>query len=678
MNEPADKPQLPRSAAGALIAAALATVVLLAVGRHDYPDLHTILDTGMCLLSAVLALVLWDMGGRLGQPFPRWLALSFAAASLLELVHVMVTVEWFGVLAPIAEAQGFLRPSTWPPAALALPIGVGGSLWLLGRGADSVLKPACVLIAVGAALFAAYQWLPTYTAPTLLGITRPQLIPTPLLWASIGVAAWRRRAADRLLGPLAIMAAVLVVAHVAMLYSQAPHDTEAMVAHLGKVAGYLTLLLFLMQVTSRDMLDRIRAEQELERLRRSQEQVYRSVVESALDAFILMDEDGRILEWNPQAEATFGWRRAEAIGLRVAETVIPAAQRAAHQSGLQHFLATGEGSVLRKRIEITASRRDGSSLPVELVITPIRVDERWVFSGFLRDISERQRAEAALRESEQRFRAIVDANIVGVLFWGADGEIADANDAYLALTGYTRDDLASGAVNWRRITPPEQLPLDERALDEIRATGRCTPYEKILLRKDGRPLSVLVGAGALAGVATHGVAFVADLSQLKLAEAQLHQAQKMESVGQLTGGVAHDFNNLLTVVIGSLDLALGRVPSDQRPTIASALKAAERGAGLVGQLLAFSRRQTLIPESLDFNRLAAGMEDLLRRTLGEDIEIEMRHARDLWPALADKGQVENALLNLAINARDAMPAGGKLTIETGNVRLDEDYAAHNK
>jgi PAS domain S-box-containing protein len=406
-------------------------------------------------------------------------------------------------------------------------------------------------------------------------------------------------------------------------------------------------------------------------------QIYRAIVETSLDAFILMDEEGRILEWNPQAEAILGWPRAEAIGLRVADTIIPMAQRADHARGLAHFLATGEHKLLGRRIEVDAQRHDGTLIPVELIITPIRTNEGWRFSGFLRDISERKRAEQALREGEQRFRRIVDSNIVGMLFWGADGGITEANDAYLAVTGYTREDLAAGRLNWRHITPPEQLYLDELALKEIATRGRCDPYEKILIRKDGRPMPILIGAAGLEGGANRGVAFVADLSQLKQAEALLHQAQKMESVGQLTGGVAHDFNNLLTIIIGNLDSILKQVPAEVQPVIERSLDAAERGARLVAQLLAFSRQQTLIPESLDLNRLVAGMEELLRRTLGETIDIELKLPPTLWPAAADRGKVESALLNLVINARDAMPQGGKLTIETGNIHLDDDYAAHN-
>jgi PAS domain S-box-containing protein len=319
MNESADRLSLPYLAPGALVAFGLAGGLLLAVGRRDYPDLHTILDTGMCLLSGVLALVLWDMGGRIGQAFPRWLAISFAVTSLLEFVHVIVTIEWFGILAPIADAESFLRPSTWPAAALVLPVGVGGPIWLLRRGAGGVWKYALALVVVGAALFAAFRWLPTYTPPGPLGITRPALIPVPALWAIVGLAAWQWRAADRLLRPLTAVAAVLFLAHVSMLYSRSPHDTQSMVAHLGKIAAYLVLLLSLMQMASLDMLERIRAERELARLnkdleRRVRERTqelelsehrYRNVVELIQEA-IWIHRDGTILFANPAAARLFG------------------------------------------------------------------------------------------------------------------------------------------------------------------------------------------------------------------------------------------------------------------------------------------------------------------------------------------------------------------------------------
>ena len=167
-----------------------------------------------------------------------------------------------------------------------------------------------------------------------------------------------------------------------------------------------------------------------------------------------------------------------------------------------------------------------------------------------------------------------------------------------------------------------------------------------------------------------------DITEKKAIEDQLRQAQKMEAVGQLTGGVAHDFNNLLTVIMGNLE-HLERILPPTQPSqriIAAALRAASRAAILTHRLLAFSRRQPLVPEVLSVNKLVAGMSDLMRRTLGEAIFIETVLAGGLWPTLADSNQLENALINLAINARDAMPDGGKLTIETANTHLDEAYA----
>jgi len=167
-----------------------------------------------------------------------------------------------------------------------------------------------------------------------------------------------------------------------------------------------------------------------------------------------------------------------------------------------------------------------------------------------------------------------------------------------------------------------------------------------------------------------------DITEKKAAEEQLRQAQKMEAVGQLTGGVAHDFNNLLTVIMGNLD-HLDRILPPAQSTqriIAAALRGASRAAMLTHRLLAFSRRQPLMPAVLSANKLVAGISELLRRTLGESILIETVLAGGLWPTLADGNQLENALINLAINARDAMPEGGKLTIETANTHLDEAYA----
>ncbi|MFL5046727.1 MAG: ATP-binding protein, partial [Xanthobacteraceae bacterium] len=168
------------------------------------------------------------------------------------------------------------------------------------------------------------------------------------------------------------------------------------------------------------------------------------------------------------------------------------------------------------------------------------------------------------------------------------------------------------------------------------------------------------------------------VTELKHAEIQLAHAQKMDAIGQLTGGVAHDFNNLLTAILLNADVLADRMSDDKlRPLAEATRMAAERGADLTKRLLAFGRRQTLEPRPTDVNGLVAGMEQLMRRTLGEHIAIDIRAAPDLWPATVDPGQLEAAVVNLALNARDAMPQGGRITIETGNVEIDEGYAALN-
>ena len=251
---------------GALTVFGLLATVLLASDHRNYPQLHTILDTSMTLLTGVLALLLWDMGTRITSQFARLLAIGFAITCLADSIHVLLTVDWFGPLASLADMQHLLRPATWPPAAHLLPLGVAGAIWLMHTDRAYTFAFTAAMFVMAAILVAAFYFLPAYTSPGPFDITRPTLIVVPLLWAVVGVLCYRLHPADRVLGPLGLMAAVLLFSNVAMLYSRAPHDTEAMVAHLGRVAGSLVLLLALMQMAAFDMLDRVRAEERLARL----------------------------------------------------------------------------------------------------------------------------------------------------------------------------------------------------------------------------------------------------------------------------------------------------------------------------------------------------------------------------------------------------------------------------
>jgi signal transduction histidine kinase len=196
-------------------------------------------------------------------------------------------------------------------------------------------------------------------------------------------------------------------------------------------------------------------------------------------------------------------------------------------------------------------------------------------------------------------------------------------------------------------------------------------------RKDGREIDLLISGAPLRradGSINGAVGTWLDVTEQRAVERQLRHAQRMEAVGQLTGGVAHDFNNLLAIVIGTLDLLLQQLPADGEPQelVNQAIEAAERGAALTRRLLAFARQQTLRPVATGINALIAGMQPLLQRAVGEPIVITLQAQADLWPARVDPGQLEHAILNLAVNARDAMPQGGTLAIATFNTVIEPD------
>ncbi len=416
-----------------------------------------------------------------------------------------------------------------------------------------------------------------------------------------------------------------------------------------------------------------RAQIEAELLQRS-ERRFRALVQNASDVIGVIDRGGRITYEISPVDRIPGYR-PEALADKPFLELVAAGDRERAATLLDAVWS--EPGATRKT-ELDLSITDGPVRHFDVTLTNLSAEP--AIAGVvanLRDITDRRQAETARGESENRYRQVVDLIQAG--FWiHLDGKIVFANPYAVGMFGAKSLDELVGRDSISLVHPDDQPLARERTRRMLEGHGSAPLAELRMVRLDGRAITAEVQALALRHEGKiHIMATGRDVTAQREAEAQLHQAQKMEAVGQLTGGVAHDFNNLLTVVIGNLDLVTERVDGTLRPVLESALQAAERGAALVHRLLAFSRRQALNPQEIDVNGLVAGAEELLRRTLGDDIEIEMKLRSGMWPAFADKGQVENALLNLAINARDAMPTGGKLTIETANVHLDEDYAARN-
>jgi PAS domain S-box-containing protein len=291
-----------------------------------------------------------------------------------------------------------------------------------------------------------------------------------------------------------------------------------------------------------------------------------------------------------------------------------------------------------------------------------------------------EREALALRASEERFRSLYRDTPLPLHSVDADDKLIEVSDQWLELLGYARDEvigrpmeafMTEESAHRRRIGQPTLL-----------AGGEIRDAEFQFASKTGETIDVLLSARLerdADGRFLRTVGGLIDVTARKRAEEALRQAQKMEAVGQLTGGVAHDFNNLLTVVLGNLELAERALDTDNsilaHRTIETARRGAERAAALTERLLAFSRRQALQPQSADINKLVSGLSDLVRRTLGERVAVKTALAGDIWRTYVDPNQLESAILNLVINARDAMPDGGKLTIETANCHLDEAYAA---
>jgi two-component system cell cycle sensor histidine kinase/response regulator CckA len=417
---------------------------------------------------------------------------------------------------------------------------------------------------------------------------------------------------------------------------------------------------------SRDITERKRVEERLSQLA--------AIVESSFDAIIGKTLDGTIVSWNAGAEAVYGYSAAEAVGRSISVLSPPEQQ---HE--LDHLLERLTRGEKIEHHETTRVRKDGQKIIVSLTLSPIHDASGKIVgaSAISRDITERRRVEQDLLRSEARFASLVQDAPYGIYRVTLDGHFLQVNPALVRMLGYQSEaELLARNIEtdiYAKAEVRKQM-IDEHWRDkdfrDVEAHWKCKNGEKIIVRLSGRPVQRPGGELAYFEV------FAEDITERRSLERQLMQSQKMDAIGRLAGGVAHDFNNLLGVILGQTELLqaeLGSNPSVHRR--AEAIEhSASRAAELTKQLLAFSRQQFIEPRVVDTNAIVREVEKLLRRLIGEDVEFTLHLQPNAGNIKVDPSQLEQILMNLAVNARDAMPNGGKLILETAYAELDEAYA----
>ncbi len=411
-----------------------------------------------------------------------------------------------------------------------------------------------------------------------------------------------------------------------------------------------------------------RSSAETERLR------LKAILDSATAAIITIDSRGRIETVNQSAERMFGYAATELAGRNVS-TLMPEPYSSQHDGYLARYLATGERRVIGVGREVQGLRRDGTIFPMHLSVGEYSIGGERFFTGIVHDLSAQRAIEDRLDREQALFRSIFDSLPDAVVICDTGYRIRLVNPAFTETFGFTQDEVLGKSCG----------SLCERPQDAERFGRPGSPVagsrpEIMLFRRRsgqtfparGAHLAIVDRNGNVIG----GLALIHDVTAERQQAAALLQAQRVEAVGQLTGGVAHDFNNLLTVILGNIELLEPRLESELSRSLASeAREAAEMGARLTDRLLTFARRQRLETCRINLNEFVLSLTELLRRTIGSDIDLSTSLAADLWSTEADPGQIENAVLNLAINGRDAMPGGGRLVIETRNTSLDAEDVA---
>ena len=414
-----------------------------------------------------------------------------------------------------------------------------------------------------------------------------------------------------------------------------------------------------------------------------------SILEAVPDAVIVVNRQGVIIQANSQTEALFAYTREELVGQKI-EILVPERQRPEHDRHREQFHSKPTIRRMGSGLDLYGRRRDGSEFPVEISLSPVSTPDGMMVLSVIRDISDRKHIEEELRrvneeldrrktrelrDSQNRLALIVDSSQDAIICKNLDGIVTHWNKGAEQIYGYTAQEMIGRPISL--LAPKDREDEIPAILQKIRNGQRVEYFESVRITKDRRALNVSISVspiydaeGKVVGAST----IARNITTQKKTEDQLRHSQKMEAVGRLAGGVAHDFNNLLGIVTACSELLRSRVDQESQEYIDNINEASKRGASLTRQLLAFSRRQPVQTQLLDLNERLRDVMKLLRPLMGDDVEIVLLPRPATTVVEADPGQLDQIVVNLAVNARDAMPHGGKLVIETAVFDFDESFA----